>query len=962
MERSKVVQFGKMYDSCSKEKTEGGEEEQEDDPEDIPIDPELEDLVEELLEVGDKDFNKWHHVMSFENNGSRGVELPLIVELKYPIPGEAKQLKRRQQPACLRFHKVSEDKDSTAFMMNELMLYSPMTEELQSDRIFDLYNQEHQGVKKVEIVKAQVMEYLESVEEARIMLAQVENEIDEFLAETAAALDPQGEQDNDDCQEEGVMDHPDFLHLDPSLLGQETEENQKASSPFIRIELSDVQDLHKEIANLDKYQREVVNISVKYARDLVKTRKAGNRPPVPPLLMVHGGAGAGKSTVINLVAKLVTNILTKEEDNPDQPYVLKAAFTGTAASNIGGNTLSSMFSLPFSNKSGSYHSMSTKKLDIRRVELSNLKLLIIDEISMVKSDMLYEIEARLQEITMKFNKPFGGVSVMCFGDLMQLKPVGGKWIFQSPMNKTQFLPKFVADSLWAKFSSVILEENHRQGKDKQYAEVLNRIRVGLHTQADIDLLYTRVRPSNDPVLKTADLHIGCLKKFVFESNAKYIENLPGDLMIFQAHHSQSNMKNFKPIVNPVNGVVGQTPFLEKISIKLNAKVIMIHNLDTSDCLTNGQLGVLTDVIKTPSGDDIDRLVVKFKSSQVGKKWRKQNPVLAAKYPDCVVLSRVLYPYTLTKKGTDGAIAKVYQFPLWVANAITAHKIQGQTIPSPQTVVINMLDMLPNPAALDYVMLSRVQCLDQVYLEEGIDEKKISIDHQALDETLRLKEISWNSNPGPWISQDSEALKVASLNVVSLGKHIEFMKKDQRLLMADVLHCQETWLHPNDSREKEMSISSRHTGHFVNVGKGKGVASFTVDTNISPAEIHWGNNFQVLKLTVRGVDLINVYRSQAGKKTELINVLAGMIDDTKPTLISGDFNICTLEDPDNKVTKTLKQKGFDLVIREATHKFGGHIDHAYWRDQAGMWDVPVVERYTPLYSDHDALLLTLKRRL
>ena len=242
----------------------------------------------------------------------------------------------------------------------------------------------------------------------------------------------------------------------------------------------------------------------------------------------------------------------------------------------------------------------------------------------------------------------------------------------------------------------------------------------------------------------------------------------------------------------------------------------------------------------------------------------------------------------------------------------------------------------------------------------MSQDKITMDHRALEETQRLKDISWNLNPGPWMSQDSKALKIASLNVSSLGKHIKFMSNDEKLLMADVLHFQETWLHDNDIRD--VSISPSHKGHFVNVGKGKGVASYTVNTNISQAEIHREGNFQVLKLTVRGVDLIIVYRSEGGSKSELINVLSSMLDDTKPTLISGDFNICTLDNPDNKVTKTLKQMDFDLVIREATHILGGHLDHAYWRDPEGMWGVPIVERYSPYYTDHDSLLITLSPSL
>ena len=959
------AQFVKMYDSASSGKSMDESNEdvdnenvQEDDPdhEDVPVTSELDEQIDEVLTIQDEEFNKWHHVMTYKNNGERGLELPLLIKLKNPIPGESQMMRRRQQPACLRFHKVREDKDAKVYMLNELMLYSPLTDELDIDSVYDLYNQEYKGKKKVDIVKNQVMEYLQSVEEARIMVAEAEAEIDEFMSEVAAALDPQGEQENDECEFEGLEEHPDFLHLDPEVIEKET--NQTASTPFIRIEVPPSDELYQKIASLDKFQSEVVNIAHKYARDLVKTRKSGNCPPVAPLLMVHGGAGAGKSTVINLVAQLVTQTLTKEGDDLDQPYVLKAAFTGTAASNIGGNTLNSMFSLKFSNNSGSYTAMSTKKLDQRRVELSNLKLLIIDEVSMLKADMLYEIDARLQEITMKTHQPFGGVAVMCFGDMMQLKPVGGRWIFQPPKNATQFCPLFAADPRWTKFSCVILEKNHRQGRDMEYANVLNRIRVGEHTQADCDLLRSRIRPPNDPVLKNADLHIGCKRQYVSNSNAKYIQSLPGELIVLKAGHSQSNQKKFKPRVDKVSGVVGNTSFLERIDIKLSAKVILIHNLDTSDCLTNGQLGQLIDVIRTPSGDEIDRLVVKFNNRIVGKNWRQQNPALAAKYPDCVVLSRVLFPYTLTKRGTEGATAKVYQFPLWVADAITAHKIQGQTVPYPQTVVINLLDMLPSPAALAYVMLSRVQCLDQIYFEGGINEEKIVMDHSALTETLRLKEISWNSNPGPWMNQDSQALKVASMNVASLRGHIDFMRTDDRLQMADVLHLQETWIDPNDDRDT--TISPRYQSCFVNVGRGKGVASYYTTRDSETSNVHRNDNFQVLKLTVRGVDLINVYRSQAGKTTELINVLTGMIDDVKPTLISGDFNICTMDKPENIVTRNLEQMGFVLVIREATHILGGHIDQVYWRDPEGLWDVPVIERYSPYYSDHDAVLVTLDR--
>ena len=86
----------------------------------------------------------------------------------------------------------------------------------------------------------------------------------------------------------------------------------------------------------------------------------------------------------------------------------------------------------------------------------------------------------------------------------------------------------------------------------------------------------------------------------------------------------------------------------------------------------------------------------------------------------------------------------------------------------------------------------------------------------------------------------------------------------------------------------------------------------------------------------------------------------MIDDSKPTLITGDFNICLSNEPRNMITKLLLKKGFQKLIDEATHILGGHIDHAYWRDPTGVIKTPEVETYSPYYSDHDAILITLER--
>ena len=98
-------------------------------------------------------------------------------------------------------------------------------------------------------------------------------------------------------------------------------------------------------------------------------------------------------------------ILRTAGDDPSHPYILKCAFTGTAASIIEGQTLHHAFSFSFGNE---FYSLSDKVRDDRRRLLKNLKIVVIDEFSMVKSDMLYQLDLRLKELKEVDDVPFGG--------------------------------------------------------------------------------------------------------------------------------------------------------------------------------------------------------------------------------------------------------------------------------------------------------------------------------------------------------------------------------------------------------------------------------------------------------------------------------------------------------------------------------------------------------------------------
>ena len=121
---------------------------------------------------------------------------------------------------------------------------------------------------------------------------------------------------------------------------------------------------------------------------------------------------------------------TKSGNNPDCPYLLITAPTGTAAANIRGQTLHSTFGFSFGNE---YYSLSDKQRDEKRTNLKNLKFVIIDEISMVKADLLYQLDMRLREIKQRPDKIFGGVAIYTFGDMLQLRPCQARYIFEEPV-------------------------------------------------------------------------------------------------------------------------------------------------------------------------------------------------------------------------------------------------------------------------------------------------------------------------------------------------------------------------------------------------------------------------------------------------------------------------------------------------------------------------------------------------
>ena len=178
---------------------------------------------------------------------------------------------------------------------------------------------------------------------------------------------------------------------------------------------------------------------------------------------------------------------------------------------------------------------------------------IIDEISMVKADMLYQLDLKLQEVK-ENKKPFGGVAILAFGDIFQLKPVQGKYIFEKPKNPN-FHVTFLFANLWSKFTVVNLTTNHRQGASGEFAELLNRARVlrrGEMEEEDIKTWKSRVRPKNHPDLRSASINIICKRKTAGELNKAYLMQLKGEELKIEATVAMNTQKNFKPTMHKLS--------------------------------------------------------------------------------------------------------------------------------------------------------------------------------------------------------------------------------------------------------------------------------------------------------------------------------------------------------------------------------------------------------------------------
>ncbi|MCH2082842.1 MAG: DEAD/DEAH box helicase [Saprospiraceae bacterium] len=421
---------------------------------------------------------------------------------------------------------------------------------------------------------------------------------------------------------------------------------------------------------LDKQPIELSD-DFKYALDQVeKAHKS---------IFITGRAGTGKSTLLQLFR------------NTTRKKCVVLAPTGIAALNVKGQTIHSFFGFP---------PRPLSKRDIKKRRNSrlykNLEVLIIDEISMVRADMLDNIDHFLR-INRNINLPFGDVQVVFFGDLFQLPPVVSTEV-EKQMFRTQYeSPYFFSAKVFEEFEMEQLElrKVYRQ-EGRHFLRLLDAIRLNQADYDDLEDLNERHQPNFSP--EEFYITLSARNAKVNSINDKALKDIPFDEEVYLA----SVTGDFNPRLFPTDAA---------LKLKLHAQVMFIKN-DPDKRFVNGTIGKVTKL-------ENDKITI-----QVDENGEKQ--VIKVERFEWEILRYQASKEDLNKIETKVA-GTFKQFPLRLAWAVTIHKAQGKTF---DKVIID-LGRGAFEHGQTYVALSRCRTLAGIILRQRLKGSDIMVDERVV---------------------------------------------------------------------------------------------------------------------------------------------------------------------------------------------------------------------------------------